>query len=99
MEIAARDFHDFADKVANAGMDTVAVVYFAGDGLQFEGKNYLVPVGADIATASDIPVRALGLSEAMHAVAALHERKLRHPGRCTGEPVCSSQVRRVVWPG
>ena len=65
-----RAFREFADKVANAGPDAVAVVYFAGEGLQFEGKNYLVPVGADIGVASDIPVRALGLSEVMHAVAA-----------------------------
>jgi uncharacterized caspase-like protein len=65
-----RAFREFADKVANAGPAAIVVVYFAGDGLQFEGKNYLVPVGADIAVASDIPVRALGLSEVMHALAA-----------------------------
>jgi len=65
-----RTFRDFADKVTNAGPDAIALVYFAGEGLQFEGKNYLVPVGTDIAVASDIPARAFGLSEAMHGLAA-----------------------------
>ncbi len=34
-------FRDFVDSAARAGPDAVAVVYFAGYGLQFEGENYL----------------------------------------------------------
>jgi len=30
-----RAFHDFADKLNSAGPDAIAVVYFAGDGVQF----------------------------------------------------------------
>src|SRR5437868_13432043 len=37
-------FRDFVDKASSAGPDTVAVVYFAGHGLQLEGENYLVPI-------------------------------------------------------
>ena len=47
-------------------------MYFAGYGLQLEGENYLVPIDADIADASDVPRRALRLSELTHALAALH---------------------------
>ena len=65
-------FRDFTDSVANAGPDAVAAVYFAGYGLQLEGENYLVPIDADIAEASDVSVRALRLSEQLHALAALH---------------------------
>ena len=65
-------FRDFTDKVTNAGPDAVAVVYFAGYGLQFEGENYLVPIDANIGEASDVPVRAVRLSDQMHALAALH---------------------------
>jgi uncharacterized caspase-like protein len=64
-------FRDFTDRITNAGPDTVAVVYFAGYGLQFEGENYLVPTDAD-SKASDVPVRAVRVSEQMHALAALH---------------------------
>ena len=32
---------------AEKGPDTVALVYYAGHGLQVDGENYLVPVDAD----------------------------------------------------
>jgi uncharacterized caspase-like protein len=65
-------FRDFVDHVAKAGPDAVAAVYFAGYGLQFGGENYLVPIDANITEASDVPVRAVRLSEQLHALAALH---------------------------
>jgi uncharacterized caspase-like protein len=79
--VAARDlnedslrkaFSDFIDRAKKAGPDAVALVYFAGYGLQLEGENYLLPIAADIADASDVPARALRLSEQTHALAALH---------------------------
>jgi uncharacterized caspase-like protein len=71
-DLLRQTFRDFTDGIANAGPDVVAVVYFAGYGLQFEGENYLVPTDADIGKGSNVPVRALRLSEQMHALAALH---------------------------
>jgi uncharacterized caspase-like protein len=32
----------------------VAVVYYSGHGMQFEGKNYLLPIDADLETAADV---------------------------------------------
>ena len=73
MEICcARLFAILSTRVAKAGPDAVAAVYFAGYGLQLEGENYLVPIDANITEASDVPVRAVRLSEQMHALAALH---------------------------
>ncbi|MDR3483866.1 MAG: caspase family protein [Bradyrhizobium sp.] len=71
-DLLRKAFRDFIDKVTDAGPDAVAAVYFAGYGLQFEGENYLIPTDVDISEASDVPVRALRLSEQMHALAALH---------------------------
>jgi uncharacterized caspase-like protein len=65
-------FRDFVDKVSRAGRETVVVVYFAGYGLQLAGENYLVPVDASIAQDSDVPMRALRLSDYTHSLAALH---------------------------
>jgi len=65
-------FSDFIDRLKKAGPDAVALVYFAGYGLQFEGENYLIPVAADINDVSDVPARTLRLSELTHALAALH---------------------------
>jgi uncharacterized caspase-like protein len=65
-------FRDFVDSASKAGPDAVVAIYFAGYGLQLEGENYLVPIDANIARDSDVPVRALRLSEYTHALAALH---------------------------
>ena len=74
-DLLRQAFRDFTVKVTNAGPDAVAAVYFAGYGLQFEGENYLVPIDADISEAPDAPVRALRLSDLVHALAALHVKE------------------------
>src|ERR1700676_572751 len=73
-DLLRQAFRDFTESVAKAGPDAVAAVYFAGYGLQFEGENYLLPIDANITEASEVPVRALQLSELMHALAALHSK-------------------------
>lgn len=47
-------FWDFLDKAQASGPDTVAFVYLAGYGLQFEGENYFVPVDAKIVSAQAV---------------------------------------------
>ena len=64
-------FRDFVDKAGQSGLDTVAVVYFAGYGLQFEGENYVVPVDARIARAADVPIQAVRVSDLMRPLAEL----------------------------
>jgi uncharacterized caspase-like protein len=64
-------FRDFVDKARQAGPDSVAMVYFAGYGLQLEGENYLVPVDAQIPTAADIPIQAVRVSDLTRALAEL----------------------------
>jgi uncharacterized caspase-like protein len=71
-DLLRQTFRDFIDSATKAGPDAVAAVYFAGYGLQLEGENYLVPIDADITEASDVPLRAVRLSEQTHALAALH---------------------------
>src|SRR5215212_2606993 len=66
-----RTLRDFVDKAAASGPDTVAFVYLAGYGLQFEGENYFVPVDARISAASDVAVRALRVSDYVKSLAGL----------------------------
>ncbi len=61
---------DFLDKANAAGPDMQAFVYFSGRGLQYAGDNYLVPIDARIARASDAPIEAVKLSDFTHALAA-----------------------------
>ncbi|ACB93795.1 caspase family protein [Beijerinckia indica] len=64
-------FHEFLDKAGASGPETVALVYFAGRGLQFEGENYLVPVDARITRDTDVPIEAFRLTDLTQPLTAL----------------------------
>jgi uncharacterized caspase-like protein len=51
----------FADKVEGLGKDDVALVFYAGHGLQVNGRNYLVPVDARLEKESDLGFQAVAL--------------------------------------
>ncbi|MCL8385803.1 caspase family protein [Xanthobacter aminoxidans] len=51
----------FADDVDSAGPSAIAFVYYAGHGLQADGVNFLIPIGADISSARDLAARAIPL--------------------------------------
>ena len=65
---------DFAAKVATSGPDTVALVFYAGHGLQIDGENYLVPVDVDPKREADIPLQAVRLNDLMNTLGALPTR-------------------------
>ncbi|MEM9059243.1 MAG: SUMF1/EgtB/PvdO family nonheme iron enzyme [Pseudomonadota bacterium] len=44
----------FARRVRGAGPEAVALFYFAGHGVQIDGRNLLLPVDVDLATATDL---------------------------------------------
>ena len=60
-----RVVQDFSAKVAERGPDTVAMIYYAGHGVQVAGENYLLPVDAKIATPSDLVDNSLRLVDLM----------------------------------
>ncbi len=66
-----RVVRDFAAKVAEKGSDTVALVFYAGHGVQVDGENFLVPVDANIARESDLPIEAVRLADLMNVLAAV----------------------------
>ena len=61
---------DFLNKAAAIGPDMQAFVYFAGRGLQYEGDNFFVPVDAQIARDSDVPIEAIRIADFAHALAS-----------------------------
>jgi uncharacterized caspase-like protein len=67
-----RTIDKFSDLVASSGPDTVALVFYAGHGLQVDGENYLVPVDAAIEREADIAIQAVRLVEGAHR----HARRL-----------------------
>jgi hypothetical protein len=66
-----RTIGDFASMVADKGPDTVALVFYAGHGLQVDGENYLVPVDAKIQREADVPLQAMRLADLMNALASV----------------------------
>ena len=51
---------EFGDRLKGA---SVGLFYFAGHGLQVRGRNFLVPVDADIAREDEVPYRSLDVNE------------------------------------
>ncbi len=66
-----RTIGDFAKAAAAKGPDTVALVFYAGHGLQVDGENFLIPVDAQIEREADVPLQAMRLSDVMNALASV----------------------------
>src|SRR5262245_37950749 len=65
---------DFATRVSAKGRDTVALVFYAGHGLQVDGDNYLVPVDAKISREADVPLQATRLNDVMNVLASVRTK-------------------------
>src|SRR3981189_476276 len=62
---------DFAAKVAAKGPDTVALVFYAGHGLQIDGENFLVPVDIDPKRETDVPLQAIRLNDILNTLTSV----------------------------
>jgi Caspase domain len=62
---------DFADKLTAKGPDTVALIYYAGHGLQVDGENFLLPIDVSALHEADIPLRGVRLNDLLNALASV----------------------------
>ncbi len=69
-------FRDFLTKAGSASSDTVVYVYVSGYGIQLEGDNYFVPVGARIDDEASVASQAVRLSDYLRPLAALRLKAL-----------------------
>src|SRR5450755_2578259 len=65
---------DFSGKVAGRGPNTVAMVYYAGHGVQLAGENYLVPVDARISSEPDLVNGSVRLVDLMGTLESIPSR-------------------------
>jgi hypothetical protein len=65
---------DFSAKIAERGPDTVAMVYYAGHGVQVAGENYLIPVDAKITSPTDLVNNSLRLVDVMATLESIPSR-------------------------
>lgn len=69
-----RVMQDFSAKITASGPNTVAMIYYAGHGVQVAGENYLIPVDARIATPSDLVNNSLRLVDLMATLESIPSR-------------------------
>jgi uncharacterized caspase-like protein len=65
---------DFTAAIAAKGPDTVALVFYAGHGIQIDGENYLVPVDVDPKREADIPLQAVRLDDVLNTLSSVPTR-------------------------
>ena len=65
---------DFSSRVAARGPNAVAMIYYAGHGVQLAGENYLVPVDAKISSPSDLAANSIRLVDVMATLEAIPSR-------------------------
>ena len=53
---------------------SVALFYYAGHGVQADGENYLIPLGADIKSMNEVALNALSLGDVLRAMARSEAR-------------------------
>jgi Caspase domain/Tetratricopeptide repeat len=58
-------FHDFLHKASNA---SIVLLFYAGHGMQVDGHNYLIPVDAKLAEASDLPFETIEIDKLLDAL-------------------------------
>jgi formylglycine-generating enzyme required for sulfatase activity len=82
-----RALRDFSDEARNAD---IAIIYFAGHGLEIQGINYLIPVDAVLERDSDATDEAVPLDRLLHAMEPARQLRLVILDACRDNPFAKS---------
>ena len=88
-----RALRDFADRARDAD---IAVVYYAGHGMEVDGTNYLIPVDAKLERDTDVFDEALSLDRVLVAVEPAKQLRLVILDACRDNPFAKSMKRTVA---
>lgn len=88
-----RALRDFGGKAREA---EVAVVYYAGHGIELDGTNYLIPIDATLETDSDVLDETLPLERALFAVEPAKQLRLVILDACRDNPFSKSMKRTIA---
>jgi uncharacterized caspase-like protein len=87
---ALRDF-------GNTSRDAdVAVVYYAGHGIELDGTNYLIPVDATLETDADVLDETLSLDRVLFAVEPAKQLRLVILDACRDNPFAKTMKRTIA---
>jgi uncharacterized caspase-like protein len=85
-----RTLREFSDKSQNAD---VAVVYFAGHGIEVDGQNYLIPTDAALQRDRDVYDEAISLERVLQTVEPAKALRLVILDACRDNPFSKSMKR------
>jgi hypothetical protein len=88
-----RVLRDFADRARDAD---VAVIYYAGHGMEVDGTNYLIPVDAKLERDADIYDEAFSLDRILVAVEPAKQLRLVILDACRDNPFTRTMKRSLA---
>jgi hypothetical protein len=88
-----RALRDFTEKASDAD---VAVIYYAGHGIEVDGTNYLIPVDAALERDTDAYDEAIGLDRILQAIEPAKQLRLVILDACRDNPFAKTMKRTVA---
>lgn len=88
-----RVLRDFADRTRDA---EIAVVYYAGHGIEVDGGNYLIPVDARLERDTDVYDEAFSLDRVLIAIEPAKKLRLVILDACRDNPFAKTMKRTVA---
>jgi Caspase domain len=88
-----RALRDFYDKAASAD---IAVVYYAGHGIEVDGTNYMVPVDAVLKRDRDVDDEAVSLDRILDSVDQAKQLRLIILDACRDNPFAKTMIRTTA---
>ncbi|MGV7217979.1 caspase family protein [Bradyrhizobium sp. UFLA05-112] len=88
-----RALRDFAGRTRDA---EVAVIYYAGHGIELDGANYLIPTDAMLETDGDVLDETVALDRALFAVEPAKQLRLVILDACRDNPFAKTMKRTVA---
>src|SRR5512140_3355004 len=91
-----RALRDFADRARDAD---IAVIYYAGHGMEVDGSNYLIPVDAKLERDTDIYDEAFSLDRVLLAIEPAKRLRLVILDACRDNPFDKTMKRTMAARG
>jgi hypothetical protein len=88
-----RALRDFADQARDSDM---AVVYYAGHGIEIDGTNYLIPTDATLERDTDVYDEAFSLDRILLAIEPARQLRLVIVDACRNNPFAETMKRTVT---
>jgi uncharacterized caspase-like protein len=88
-----KTLREFAAKARDAD---IAVVYYAGHGIELDGTNYLIPVDASLETDGDVLDETVALERVLFAVEPARQLRLVILDACRDNPFAKTMKRTVA---